>query len=127
MNRYRDRCSAPRRQPSNSGIWYSEELLFGATGGFYGTPNRGSVDTKIEFYELGDTFEETVPTFSISELVRLGFSIAHRISHLRRQRSGGHLSRETRTGSRPFSGNSETSSCRSETPSSLELSTVPSR
>ena len=97
MDRYRNRYAAPGRRPSSSGIWYSEELLFGATGGYYRTPKGGSVEPRRELYQFGDSFEETFPKYPFSELIRIGINIAHWISHRRRPMKPGRSKPQTWT------------------------------
>ena len=73
-------------QPSPSGIWSWDDLLYGRCGGIYPLPGAGANLPRRETFEEGATFEETYPRYPFSELVRLSVALGKAIArHLGRR------------------------------------------
>ena len=87
MTRNERRGRVRPRPPAKPGGWYSDEFLFGATGGFYPLlPRRaGRPQARAEDRE---TFEDTYPKHSFSELVRLSLVLAEALARVARGRRG---------------------------------------
>ncbi len=75
-----------RRQPlSGTGIWQSEEFVFGITRGACVPARRNSGRSEREFLEAKKTFEETYPSYPFSELVRLSIGLGNLLARVLRK------------------------------------------
>lgn len=88
----KDKVGYPTRQQprSGTGIWHSEELVFGLTRGASVPARRRSGGAERRSIDPTRSFEETYPSYPFSELVRLAIGFGRWLA--RTEKTGGQSS-----------------------------------
>ena len=82
MAKEKSRHPAYRQTQTGTGIWHSEEFIFGITRGACEPAQRNSGRDGREPFDAGRSFEETYPSYPFSELVRLSIGLGNWLARI---------------------------------------------